>query len=251
VNIRVNSISDALFSGLGVSDNSSSYKTAMITEQLDKLIDAAKAFLEDKGFGAIEIEEVMDDVFGDDCTGTEAVEWKGYWKELELYKEKLAEDPLNAGAAPKVSCNYLFSVLNIPTSSCLQTPASSSNNGSQADSMDIDTPAHSSQPTASQDMAQALQTGPAERTIKRNHWRLNSNQFLRKAKPGGAKLDELCAKLAIERVEQKANGNGTCTYFYCIGCDERRVNNSRSHVLPHAKKCKVCTRIEFVILTVF
>ena len=119
VNIRVNSISDALFSGLGVSDNSSSYKTAMITEQLDKLIDAAKAFLEDKGFGAIEIEEVMDDVFGDDCTGTEAVEWKGYWKELELYKEKLAEDPLNAGAAPKVSCNYLFSVLNIPTSSCL------------------------------------------------------------------------------------------------------------------------------------
>ena len=30
----------------------------MITEQLDKLNDAGKAFLEDKAFGAIEIEEV-------------------------------------------------------------------------------------------------------------------------------------------------------------------------------------------------
>jgi hypothetical protein len=133
----------------------------MITEQWDKLVDATKAFLEDKEFGAIEIEELMDDVFGNNRTGTEAVEWKGYWKELELYEEKLREDPLNAGAAPKVSCTYLFSVRNIPTSNCLQTPASSSNNGSQADSMAINTHTHSSQPTASQDVAQALRAGPA------------------------------------------------------------------------------------------
>ena len=116
--------------------------------------------------------------------------------------------------------------------------------------MAVDAPTHSSQPAASQDMAQALQAGPAERAIERNHRRQNGNQFLRIARPGGAKLDELCAKLAIERVEPKANGNGTCTYFYCIGCDERRANNSRSRVLPHAKKCKVRTQIEFVSLTV-
>jgi hypothetical protein len=61
----------------------------MITEQFNKLIDATKAFLEDREFGAIEIEEVMDAVFGNNHTGTEAVEWKGYWKELELYEEKL------------------------------------------------------------------------------------------------------------------------------------------------------------------
>jgi hypothetical protein len=184
-------------------------------------------------------------------TETEAVEWQGFWKELELYEEKLREDPLNAGAIPKVSCNDPFSVLNILILSCPQTLASSSNHGSQANSMNIDTLAHSSQPAASQDVAQALQAGPAERIIERNHQRLNGNQFLHQAKPGGVKLNELCAKLAIERVEQKANGNGTCMYFYCIGCDERRANNSRSRVLPHAKKCKVCTRVEFIILTVF
>ena len=73
----------------------------MITEQFNKLIDATKAFLEDWEFSAIEIEEVMD-----------AVEWKGYWKELELYEEKLREDPLNAGAAPKVSCDLIFCAEN-------------------------------------------------------------------------------------------------------------------------------------------
>ena len=84
----------------------------MITEQFNKLIDATKAFLKDREFGAIEIEEVMDAVFGNNRTGTEAVEWKGYWKELELYEEKLREDPLNAGAAPKVSCDLIFCAEN-------------------------------------------------------------------------------------------------------------------------------------------
>ena len=69
----------------------------MITEQLNKLNDAAKAFLNDKNFGAMELEEVMDDVFGADRTVIEAVEWKGYWKQLELYEEKLTEDPFTAG----------------------------------------------------------------------------------------------------------------------------------------------------------
>jgi len=104
----------------------------MITEQLNKLNDTAKAFLNDKNFDAMELEEVMDDVFGADQTGIEVIEWKGYWKELELYEEKLTEDLFTAGTAPKVSLNYLFSVRNIQTSSCLQTPASGrSDNGSQ------------------------------------------------------------------------------------------------------------------------
>jgi len=166
------------------------------------------------------LHSVMDDVFGGDRTGTEAIEWKGYWKELELYEERLREDPFNASMVPKVSCNCLFLVLNISISSCLQTPDSTSNNNLQADSMNIDTPVCSSQPATSQGVAQALQTGPAKRMIEHNNQCINGNQFLCQAKPGGMKLDKLCAKLAIKRVERKANGNGTCMYFYCIGCDE-------------------------------
>jgi len=55
--------------------------------------------------------------------------------------------------------------------------------------MNIDTPA------TSQDMSQALQAGLVGRTIKHNNQHLNGNQFLHILEPGGAKLDELCAKL--------------------------------------------------------
>jgi len=52
-------------------------------------------------------------------------------------------------------------------------------------------------------------------------------------------VDELCAKLVIECVKQK-NSGVNATYYYCIGCDSRRANNSRSRALPHAKTYHVC-----------
>ena len=42
-----------------------------------------------------------------------------------------------------------------------------------------------------------------------------------------------------DRVKQKDSG-ANATYYYCIGCDSCRANNSRSRALPHAKACHVC-----------
>ena len=63
-------------------------------------------------------------------------------------------------------------------------------------------------------------------------------------------MDELCAKLVIERVERKDSG-AEATYYYCIGCDSRRANNSRSRALPHAKACHVCIISSYLTLRDF
>jgi hypothetical protein len=63
-------------------------------------------------------------------------------------------------------------------------------------------------------------------------------------------VDELCAKLVIKHVEQMDLGAGA-TYYYCIGCDSRRANNSRSQALPHAKACHVCIILSYLTLREF
>jgi hypothetical protein len=112
---------------------------------------------------------------------------------------------------------------------------------SQPESMEVDPPDYASQAPSTPISTQALQTVSDEREAKRQEQRNNSNIIPRDKKKTGAPIDELCASLAIECVEPKGNGKGEATYYYCIGCDERRANNSRSRALPHAKKCKVCT----------
>ena len=58
-----------------------------------------------------------------------------------------------------------------------------------------------------------------------------------KSKTGGAPQDEFLRKLVIEAAENNKNGKET-TYYYCIGCDERRANNAASRALPHAVSCQ-------------
>jgi len=108
--------------------------------------------------------------------------------------------------------------------------------------MDVDPPASSnaSQPPSTPLSTEILQAVIAERDAERQSRRVNGNIISRVQKKTGAPLDEICAKIVIERVEPKSNGGaGTATYYYCIGCDEKRANNSRGRALPHAQKCKV------------
>lgn len=115
--------------------------------------------------------------------------------------------------------------------------------------MEVDSPATTTQPSmtqpaaSSQSFTQSL-NGQAERQAERQERRCNGNvpPRLGEQKKTGARVDELCAKLAIERVEQKDSG-ANAIYYYCIGCDSRRANNSRSRALPHAKGCHVCINL--------
>jgi hypothetical protein len=109
--------------------------------------------------------------------------------------------------------------------------------------MDVDPPASgdTSQPTSTPLSTKILQTAAAERDVERQSRHVNGNIIPRVLKKTGALLDEICAKIVIERVEPKSNGSaGTAPYYYCIGCDKKCANNSRARALPHAQKCKVC-----------
>ena len=55
----------------------------------DALHTASRCFLSDDNFGCLDIEDVMNSVFGSDHTGEEAVLWVRYWIELNTYKESL------------------------------------------------------------------------------------------------------------------------------------------------------------------
>src|SRR5882762_441200 len=102
---------------------------------------------------------------------------------------------------------------------------------SPSESMDVDPPTSSntSQPTLTPLSTEILQTAAAERDTERQSRRVNGNIIPRVQKKTGAPLDKICAKIVIERVEPKSNGSaGTAPYYYCIGCDEKRANNSRA-----------------------
>jgi hypothetical protein len=106
--------------------------------------------------------------------------------------------------------------------------------------MDVDPPASSNaSQTTLTPLSTNVKTATADRDAERQSRRLNGNIIPRVPKKTGAPMDEICAKIVIERVESKDKGAGTATYYYCIGCDERRANNSRGRALPHALKCKV------------
>src|SRR5882762_6239486 len=113
---------------------------------------------------------------------------------------------------------------------------------SPSESKDIDLPASSdtSQPTSTPLSTKILQTAAAKRDAEHQSRHINSNIIPHVQKKTGALLDEICAKIVIERVEPKSNGSaGTAPYYYCIGCDEKHTNNSQARALPHAQKCKV------------
>lgn len=104
--------------------------------------------------------------------------------------------------------------------------------------MDVDPPSARSSPPAHELSSQILRKDAATREAEREGRRHNGNISPRTSFKTGAKFDHICAKLVIETVELNSKEKAT-TYFYCIACDEKRANNSRSRALPHAQKCKV------------
>lgn len=82
----------------------------MITaDQYNELENASSNFIYGEAFGHPEIEEIMQEVFGDDRTGADATEWVGYWIALTNYEEKLKDGESNA-TQPTV-CS-LYKILN-------------------------------------------------------------------------------------------------------------------------------------------
>jgi hypothetical protein len=70
----------------------------------EKLRKAANSFLNDFHFGHVEIEAVMEDVFGDYATqqkSTAAICWASYWKDLSVYDEAKREGMARAGFYPE------------------------------------------------------------------------------------------------------------------------------------------------------
>ena len=59
------------------------------TKDYDALHMALHHFLSDNNFGCLDIEDIMNLVFGSNRTGEEAVSWACYWIELNMYEESL------------------------------------------------------------------------------------------------------------------------------------------------------------------
>ena len=58
-------------------------------KQYDALRNASDCYLSYENFGVPGIEYIMNEVFGSECTGDEAVSWTCYWNELNIYEECL------------------------------------------------------------------------------------------------------------------------------------------------------------------
>ena len=75
-------------------------------QHYDALSSASSRFLSDENFGIPDIENVMNTVFGSECSGKEAELWKQYWNELNVYEEALRLGD-NIGDVPMV-CAWLW-----------------------------------------------------------------------------------------------------------------------------------------------
>lgn len=120
-------------------------------------------------------------------------------------------------------------------------PSQSSN------SMDIDLPESSPTLTASLSN-QTLQAAQAERELERQERLTNGNTIPRKQHKVGKRLDDLTHRLVIERKGLTTTG-GSCTIYYCIGCDEESRNNARIRSLSHAYGCDVSEHCRFLKTT--
>src|ERR1700683_189324 len=108
------------------------------------LTDASHRYLTQKDFGVPEVENVMVQIFGANRIGGEAKAWTEYWRELNIYEERLRDsEGVDVGAPPQV-CFYSYDLIYY--SQFLQiTPRSQD--------MSDTTPSESSQPLSSNHMA--------------------------------------------------------------------------------------------------
>ncbi|KAJ7599777.1 hypothetical protein C8J56DRAFT_879560 [Mycena floridula] len=189
-------------------------------------VKASLQFTGGDAFGAVQIKNgPMQAVFGEyaACTTQEAVEWKKYWTQLESWFEEKA-------GPPPLACFFQHSWR-------FALPAAPDSPG---DAMDVDAPKAPDPLDALRDQGDAAKQ---RREIERNARKLNNVAPFRPRAKAGAKHDELLASLAIESEEpDETPQHNIKTYYYCIGCDERRANNSNPRALPHAKECSALAR---------
>ena len=66
------------------------------------LMNASQRYLTQKDFGVPEVENVMVQIFGTNRIGGEAEAWTKYWKELNIYKERLMDSKgVDVSAPPR------------------------------------------------------------------------------------------------------------------------------------------------------
>ena len=63
----------------------------MLTVTFDWLKNAAQKYLNNLAFGVPEVAELMAEIFSNNPTGTDALAWSVYWRELNIYKESLRD----------------------------------------------------------------------------------------------------------------------------------------------------------------
>jgi len=72
------------------------------------LSNMSSCLLSDEIFGIPDIENVMNAVFGSNCSRKEAVSWKQYWNELNMYEEALHLGGNIAGVPLVCPCLWLI-----------------------------------------------------------------------------------------------------------------------------------------------
>ncbi|KAF7975533.1 hypothetical protein HWV62_9361 [Athelia sp. TMB] len=191
-------------------------------EDLQRLTSASKAFLTQDDFGTVQVEDVMQDVFGDYAArsnSAEAVEWAKYWDTLAGYEETVRDNEMNAGLPPLFP-GQLPPVIDVEES------------GSESETEDASTPA----------ILKSLdQAAAAVREKERAERKANGNKIPQiKGRPGAPGV-ELLAKLVIEGTTRNKRGKEVKTYW-CIGCDRSRMNNTRGRAYTHANECSSLQR---------
>lgn len=112
--------------------------------------------------------------------------------------------------------------------------------------IDIDTPTPSSNSSGTETLLSnnVLQSRAKDRAREREERLQNGNNPPRLAtkRSTGKPINELCARLVIERDEINSVGK-VARVFYCVGCDDRRSNNAEARAYPHAIECTVSHHI--------
>ncbi|KAF9059345.1 hypothetical protein BDP27DRAFT_1371607 [Rhodocollybia butyracea] len=183
-------------------------------DDYQELKNAAFSFLHDDSFGLVEIEEVMLKFFGSQDErekNEEAKAWALYWTALSIHKEIIRDglgDPMPV------------------------FPAASLSGDSE---MEVD-----GSTSSQSQLSNTLLQNPDDRATERENRRVN-NISPRKVNGVGKPLDDLSGRLMIVRHENNSKGKPT-QYYYCIACDNRQANGSRSRILDHASACQALQR---------
>ena len=197
-------------------------------QHYEVLSTASCCFLSDENFGIPDIENIMNTVFGSDHFGKEAVSWKQYWNELNMYEEALCLGG-NIGDIPMVCPCFIFN--GYVMYECAWVDAQLQVQPWHITSLDLS-------PSQEVLSTKLLQAAITDHEAEHEKCHNNGNISPQENKPGGKNLDQTCLWLAIKWPATTKAGN-TTTHYWCIACDKFCANNSCSHALDHADQCDV------------